>query len=511
MLGNLVFLRIFGAQSKKDIGLVICGKDTFVLEFINVFKNSKLKAFIFQINGTPDNVEFIRMTKINLALLQIPCVYFTLFEQMRSAILIASNIDLNVGDRIVEVLIDDTGYTVSELEYTDKGYLEHEQRDCKPYKNMTPETIRQRILGPNNPFKIICHAFPGKETTKFLTSKVLNKIPKTKWIVIEEDLNEYDGKFVFETVKWIFEKSYTKYYVCQKSFRNYMIRAKYGDEGYPIILCRKHDILPFKEVVTIPKSFLTFCGHVPDVPKAVAALQAATDNTDTGVTDLRSLEIPKEVHALKFSLEIDVSNFTLADVTGIIFNKISRLPAQLDAKKFEIPVIGFYGELSFIYVKNDDGYKFLDSWNGKLGKDLYISFDEEKPRFFNDAVEKFLTNGKSVVHDLIKIMSTSPSDLSSHHPYGYKISSDSEHPILILIENHLGEKKAASPSFLMAMLLKKHLKELRKKTGKAPNKIGFCLFDDFKNNAEGKKRLENGLKESCQMLKGVECCFIEAV
>uniref|UniRef100_A0AC34G7T3 Uncharacterized protein n=1 Tax=Panagrolaimus sp. ES5 TaxID=591445 RepID=A0AC34G7T3_9BILA len=109
-------------------------------------------------------------------------------------------------------------------------------------------------------------------------------------------------------------------------------------------------------------------------------------------------------------------------------------------------------------------------------------------------------------------MSTSPSELATTlHPFGYTISSDPENPVLILIDNHLGEKKAATPTFLMAMLLKQHLKELKKKTGTTPNEIGFCLFDDFENNDEAKKRLENGLKDSCQMLNGLECCFVEAV
>uniref|UniRef100_A0AC34GAQ0 Uncharacterized protein n=1 Tax=Panagrolaimus sp. ES5 TaxID=591445 RepID=A0AC34GAQ0_9BILA len=347
-----VLLTIYGAQSKKDVGQIACGRDTFLMEFIKVFKDSKLKAFIFRIHGTSENADFIRLTRINLELLKMPFVYFTVEEQMRSAILVTANLTLNAGDRIVEVLIDDTGYVVSELEYTDKGYLEREQRDCKPYKTMTAETIRQRILGPNNPVKIICHAnYPGKEVTKFLTSKVLNNVPSSKLLVMEEDLDQYDEKCVFETVKWIFDKSYTKFYVCQLSFRNYMVRVKYGDKNYPLILCKKGDVLPFKQEVTIPRSYLEFTN-------------ASTDHNDIDIIDYRTMEIPKEVHALKVLLEIDASNFMFAYVRGIIFNKFSRLPAQLDAKKFNVPVVGLYGELSFIYVKDgNDCYKLLDSWN----------------------------------------------------------------------------------------------------------------------------------------------------
>uniref|UniRef100_A0AC35FRW4 Uncharacterized protein n=1 Tax=Panagrolaimus sp. PS1159 TaxID=55785 RepID=A0AC35FRW4_9BILA len=43
----------------------------------------------------------------------IPFIFFSIQEQMRSAILVESNISVKVGDRIVEVLIDANGYVVS--------------------------------------------------------------------------------------------------------------------------------------------------------------------------------------------------------------------------------------------------------------------------------------------------------------------------------------------------------------------------------------------------------------
>uniref|UniRef100_A0A914Z2C9 Uncharacterized protein n=1 Tax=Panagrolaimus superbus TaxID=310955 RepID=A0A914Z2C9_9BILA len=507
-LTNVVFLTLYGAQSKKDIAQVLCDRGTFVREFMKVFKDSKLKAFIFQIDGTSDNVDFIRCMHLNVSFTGVnnlrdimPVIYFTTTEWMRSAILIAADVDVKSGDRIVEVLIDPAGYVVSELEYTEQGYLEREQRDCKPYKSMTPETIRQRILGQNDPVKIICHAnLPGMESTKYLANKVLHNVVSSKLQIMEEDLNKYDDKFVFETVKWMLNKSYTKFYVCQKSFRNYMIASKFDGKHYPLILCKKEDVLPFTKTVTIPRSFLQF-------------VRAATDNNDIDIIENTLIEIPKEVHALKFTLEIDESNFIFADVRGLIFNKVSRLPAQLDAKKVQFPVIGFYGELSFMYVKDDDdsNFKLLDSWNGKLGKDLYISFDEEKPIFFEKAVKKFLCGRKkSVIHDIIKVMSTPPTQLSSLESFGYTIFSDENHPVLMIVENFAEENKGASPAFLMALLLREHLKELKMKFGKKPNKIGFCLFDDFETG-EAKKRVENGLKESCKMLNGLECSFFEAV
>uniref|UniRef100_A0A914QA32 Uncharacterized protein n=1 Tax=Panagrolaimus davidi TaxID=227884 RepID=A0A914QA32_9BILA len=166
---------------------------------------------------------------------------------------------------------------------------------------------------------------------------------------------------------------------------------------------------------------------------------------DIDVVDAEILALPKDVHALKFSLSIDVSNFMEYNVSGIICKKVSRLPKQLDAKNLTIPVIGFFSELSFMYVKGENGYKLLNSWNGDQGKDLYISFNEKKIKFFEDAVKVFICGSSSVVHDLIKIMSTSPSKSSTIRPtHGYIISSDSDHPILLDFRNFLGERKAST-------------------------------------------------------------------
>uniref|UniRef100_A0AC34F807 Uncharacterized protein n=1 Tax=Panagrolaimus sp. ES5 TaxID=591445 RepID=A0AC34F807_9BILA len=256
---DCILLTIYGAQTKKAIAKLGLKKMVFALEFGRVFSNSKLKAFILEIDGIPENIALIKLIRAQIALSGIPYVFFTQGEQMRSSILVASNISLKVGERIVEVLIDKDGYVVSELEYTDKGYIEREQRDCKPYRKMTAEKIRQRILGSNDPVKIICHAnSSGEACTKFLTKNVLNNVPTSKLMIMEESLADYEEKFVFETVKWMFDKSYTKFYVCQLAFRNYMIKFKYGDNRYPLMVCKKDEVLPYNKVVTIPKSFLQF-------------------------------------------------------------------------------------------------------------------------------------------------------------------------------------------------------------------------------------------------------------
>uniref|UniRef100_A0AC35GCA3 Uncharacterized protein n=1 Tax=Panagrolaimus sp. PS1159 TaxID=55785 RepID=A0AC35GCA3_9BILA len=288
---DLLSLTFYGAQTKKEIGKIACSRTTFVERFRNVFANSKLKAIIFRIDGKPGNVEFIKTTKYLFGLTSIPHIYFTNEEQMRSSILVASNISLNVGERIVEVLIDDNGMTV--------------------------EKIRQRIIGTNIIVKIICHAnYAEKKATKFLLKRVLNTVPLSKLMIMEESLKEYNHGFFF----------------------------------YP-----------------------------------------------------------------------------------------------------------------------------------------------------------------SVVHDLIKIMSTSASKVSSLYPtLGYTIS-EPEHPILYNFINYLGEKKAATPAFLMVLVLKEHLKELKGIFGEKPKEIGFCIFDDFDGDSEAKKRVENGLKESCQLLGKLECSFIESV
>uniref|UniRef100_A0A914YVM7 Uncharacterized protein n=1 Tax=Panagrolaimus superbus TaxID=310955 RepID=A0A914YVM7_9BILA len=139
-----------------------------------------------------------------------------------------------------------------------------------------------------------------------------------------------------------------------------------------------------------------------------------------------------------------------------------------------------------------------------FGKDLYLDFIEERPTFVDKA-----ENVNSLVgaaYDLIKIMSLSPDNIKHEHHWGFQIVKDSENPVLIEFETHEGYAQAASPAFLMKMLLREHMKAIKIDVGEKPTKLGFCLLDDF--TVEAKKRVENGLEAACKLLK-IEFMMIE--
>uniref|UniRef100_A0AC34FMX6 Uncharacterized protein n=1 Tax=Panagrolaimus sp. ES5 TaxID=591445 RepID=A0AC34FMX6_9BILA len=48
----------------------------------------------------------------------------------------------------------------------------------------------------------------------------------------------------------------------------------------------------------------------------------------------------------------------------------------------EVPVLGFFRNLSYIHIKNEENpmkeYDFLETWN-RFGSETFLSFEEEKP------------------------------------------------------------------------------------------------------------------------------------
>uniref|UniRef100_A0A914QT19 Uncharacterized protein n=1 Tax=Panagrolaimus davidi TaxID=227884 RepID=A0A914QT19_9BILA len=134
------------------------------------------------------------------------------------------------------------------------------------------------------------------------------------------------------------------------------------------------------------------------------------------------------------------------------------------------------------------------------GEDLFISFCDKKPKYGFAAAEDYRENPTFVVFDLIKIMSMLPNNKIEVDPsWGFTFTENAENPLLIQFDNFDGNKKAASPAFLMAMLLKHHLKIIKSEIGEKPKELGFWFLDKFK--AEEKERIKNGIKDACGLLK----------
>lgn len=101
-----------------------------------------------------------------------------------------------------------------------------------------------------------------------------------------------------------------------------------------------------------------------------------------------------------------------------------------------------------------------------------------------------------------------PSDnIKVDKTWAFKFINDSENPILIQFDTFDGTKSAASPAFLMAMFIRQHLKVIEAKNGEKPTKIALLILSkEFCE--EELKRINEGLEESCKLLK-IDFCFVE--
>uniref|UniRef100_A0AC35FKR5 Uncharacterized protein n=1 Tax=Panagrolaimus sp. PS1159 TaxID=55785 RepID=A0AC35FKR5_9BILA len=177
--------------------------------------------------------------------------------------------------------------------------------------------------------------------------------------------------------------------------------------------------------------------------------------------------------------------------------------------KSKIPFIGCYDNSSVIgiYEGFEKGYKFMDEWNGMFGKDCFISFDRKRPKFGQAAIDSLKTKNTFVVFDLIKIMSMPPDQIQMDKTWGFTFTKDDKNPVLLKFDTFDRTKKTSSPSFLMAMYLRQHLKAIKSKVGEKPKEIALWIFDkDF--NEKERKRIKKGIKESCRLLK-IDVYFVD--
>uniref|UniRef100_A0A914YP28 Uncharacterized protein n=1 Tax=Panagrolaimus superbus TaxID=310955 RepID=A0A914YP28_9BILA len=217
----------------------------------------------------------------------------------------------------------------------------------------------------------------------------------------------------------------------------------------------------------------------------------------------------QKAHQHNVTLSIDEEGFVDYKVEAILLPHVHILQYKLTTNhKSGIPVITFVENLSFICVKKDGktDYEYLESWNGKFGMDLYISFDEEKPKYCQDALEVARTKPTFSVFDIFMIMTVAPENIEVLKNYQFKIIKNTENPVLLEFDNFDGTQKAASPAFLMALLLKQHLKAIKNETGKKPKEIAFSTFAQL--NVDEIKRVKKQLNESCEMLK-IACTFLD--
>uniref|UniRef100_A0AC34FJ87 Uncharacterized protein n=1 Tax=Panagrolaimus sp. ES5 TaxID=591445 RepID=A0AC34FJ87_9BILA len=226
----------------------------------------------------------------------------------------------------------------------------------------------------------------------------------------------------------------------------------------------------------------------------------AYNDGNTELINLQRFTLPKNAHRFDITFIVDEDGFASHKIEPKMAEEIPIFQKTLNKSAHQRPFIAFFDNVSVIFVyKEGKGYQCLDSWGGIYGRDLLIAFDKRKPTFCDDALEALRKKPSSAITDFVELLTLTPGE-QPNRPLPFKITSDAKNPILIEFDSYDGSKKAATPIFLMALLLKQHIKALEAEgfTKGGLKHIGFSL-----GGCESKKTelFHKNIKESCALLK----------
>uniref|UniRef100_A0AC34F4K6 Uncharacterized protein n=1 Tax=Panagrolaimus sp. ES5 TaxID=591445 RepID=A0AC34F4K6_9BILA len=467
------------------------------VENIPIFFSKQIKAVILHIfsyknHGYKTNYEFCKVIREKLILQNIPYSFTTTQQTGSAALLIASNYFAKIGDIVFLITITGKESTmmnsesdfcmITEFEFTKNGYEKLGDRIIDIF-----ETTRNDIFGSYKPVKIIGYA-TQKTALKYLQN--LFKFDENLLLILKDFENE-SNKFICKMGKWLKRKSLNQFYVSPTTIKRYAVVGVVGGMPSGVITGDEDEKLPIIKTAVISKTFQEYLIILMN---------------ENGPEHVEGVELNKQYHKVEITFKIDENNFFSTTSKNIIVPEIRDLPKTLDKiQKPKIPVIGFWGNSSVICIKKKgEKYKFMDSWNGIYGNELFLNFNQKRPILDTNLTMK--SKMDTVVFDVLKILSMQIDDIKINEAWKFKFTKNDENPILIEYDNFEGDKKAASPTFLMAILLRQHLKAVKNEIGEKPEEIGICLFDEF--NVDERKRVEEKLQEACQLLQ-IRCNFIK--
>uniref|UniRef100_A0A914QQ48 Uncharacterized protein n=1 Tax=Panagrolaimus davidi TaxID=227884 RepID=A0A914QQ48_9BILA len=508
----------FDFNTGKKVEKLCCNNIANIDAFLQqkcyfIIKNYKaliLKVFDYtEIHPYPVNILFSLNLAKTLKHWKVP-FYFLSDEALHvSAALIGDKCISQTDDTIMVILVNGNELTKLDLRRKSDGYIcvRYEKSECSP----NPKDVCRKRLNTNN-----CKQTIATNISSKAESKKLLKLLKDQNVTVLEDYFQLSmANVLIEITKYICDKSYNKYNYFQKRDQmTFISRKMYMGSADDFLLPKQNAgiKLPFTDTCIVPRihNYFYIC--------------ILNDDMATIVTGEKTLK--EKCHQIKVTFTIDRNQLPSFKQEPIILESIKNLPKTLNekCKDSRIPVIGFLDNLSVICIWNEkeNSYKFLDSWNGLDGKNLFLSFENEKPEIVDRALDiehkkpphivyrkisKLVLLPKYIVSDLLKIMSMPSNNIQTDTEWGFDITKDEDNPVLLEFDSHDGSKKAASPAFLMAILLKEHKKVIKNEIGKKPKEFGFCIFGDF--NAESQKRVEKELKAACELKKDI-CHFINA-
>uniref|UniRef100_A0AC35GIJ6 Uncharacterized protein n=1 Tax=Panagrolaimus sp. PS1159 TaxID=55785 RepID=A0AC35GIJ6_9BILA len=496
VIGKLLNGILVGRQSGDAIPCGPFSPKGFVQSITACFSCTKMKAFILKVFevDSPEyssNIEFCNQIKAQLykANPKLSCYFISFDHYWLSSMLIAANLTLEIDEFLLMAIVSTKTMDVFELKFTDTGYLITDKRMI----NIDREgNHRNTILGNCNPKKVIIMNLSANNST--MTS-LKNVLKSRKLISMERNRVENDERFCQEITNWILDKKQTKFYILPTCSRKYIITDKTDGTGTQLLAADNHESLPFLKSCIISRTTqhlsMSYIDVVTGKPKVI---------------DLK--KFGRKCHQYNITLNIKSKNAPVCQAEPIILPHIESLPQGINPElaKAKTPVIGFFDQSSVICLWNESKhiYEFLSSWNGKFGNDLFLNFEQEKPLFGQKAFELFQTQPASAVYDLIKIMSMPPDNFKVNPDWSFEIIKDAEYPIVLDFVTHDGSRKVANPSFLMAVMLKEHVKAIKNEIGKKPETLGFCLLNEFNKTEE--ENIKKQIQEACALLS-IECLF----
>uniref|UniRef100_A0AC35GDV8 Uncharacterized protein n=1 Tax=Panagrolaimus sp. PS1159 TaxID=55785 RepID=A0AC35GDV8_9BILA len=469
----------------------------FIDKMENLFK-SKFKAIIFDVFYVKsleysNNTEFCYKIGEKLDELKIPFHFMNRDGSILSRLLINGNISAKLNEIILITWVQSEKLFFFKLKFTENGYIilegGLENLDLSKAKE-----IRKTIIGDLSPQKNFFFPTTNFESELLKQERSIRKILKSKKLIICK-IDESKEKFIVESYKWILDKSCIKFHVCSFAVRKYEIGFKNGDKkNTPLIVCNIGMDLPFEKVKEIPNDSLKFY----------------LAYTESGKThELHTFELERNAHRFHLTLFVDENNMPHFKLRPFLFDSILTLPQKLEKNlKTKIPVISFFDNSSVICVYKEDSksYQFLENWNGEFGCELLIAFDKEEISYCNDAIETYRTKPSFVICELLHIMSMPIKEVLAIKSTNFSITKDSENPIIFEFDNFDGTKKLSTPAFLMALLLKQHIKVIKNEMNEKPKKL--CFYFPMESNVENRKRIEKYIEESCKLLK-ISCNFLK--
>uniref|UniRef100_A0A914YQA7 Uncharacterized protein n=1 Tax=Panagrolaimus superbus TaxID=310955 RepID=A0A914YQA7_9BILA len=456
----------------------------------------------------------------------IPYYFIPKSEWIASCILAAAKIPATENLLIVKLAHGNERVEVEELCYSNLGYTNFDHGFFNLSRNSTPASVKAKILRNTTSKNIVViKRFQNDRRLNILNAALTSMNPL---IIDFDDIEKATPEVASGLTKWLIEKSETQMFIIPKcvtrsgifakndsrikskpmvfpSFREEMFSMGLKFDDFDAEVTAAKEMLPFKKSFIVAKPFLMdyFFKYI-DTSKFEWVCFSAKKEYTFDITLKK-----KECHQNEIILSIDYNNFPSYKIKPIIIDAVKDLPETMKMFSTKIPIIAFFDQSSVICIhnNNENGYDFIEQWNGMLGKELFISFTQEKPKFGENAWKDYEKNSSFVVYDFIKIM-TQPSDgIIFDEKWKFKITKNEENSNLFEFDNFDGTVKAASPAFLMAMALKEHRKVIKKVIGEMPKEFGFILLDDFQD-FDAKKRVKNGIKEACALLK-IESCFFD--